>query len=354
DLNLKGLYNGQVNGQVVIGGSVFRGPQLAGAIELSQGTITIPEGGTGTQSTAAADTNGEAIIPIRFNDLRIVLARNTRIVQGGFLDVRGQGGLSLNGTLSNPRPFGRVLLPSGRVGIFAVSLRLAGSNDRAEFRGDFDPILDVTLQTSIPEAASGGIQPTTSPFPQNEIPDNTIEDLGLTQQGNRLVRINARYTGRTSELSDLTTDRQNLELTSSPVRSEREIITLLSGNVIGALGAIESGGFALEQFATFAGAALLSTIRDFLGDTIPLSEFRIFQVAEGSGEVNESQDIGGEIGFDVTSNISVSVLKVLTNDTPFQFNVRYRISDQFTLRGTTSFEDFQDRTGALLEYETRF
>ncbi|NER81489.1 MAG: hypothetical protein F6K42_18365, partial [Leptolyngbya sp. SIO1D8] len=44
DLNLKGLYNGQVNGQVVIGGSVFRGPQLAGAIELSQGTITIPSG----------------------------------------------------------------------------------------------------------------------------------------------------------------------------------------------------------------------------------------------------------------------------------------------------------------------
>ena len=91
-----------------------------------------------------------------------------------------------------------------------------------------------------------------------------------------------------------------------------------------------------------------------MGDTIPLSEFRIFQVNESSGGVNDSEDIGGEIGFDVTSNISVSVLKVLTDDTPFQFNTRYRLSDQFTLRGTTSYQDFSERTGVLLEYETRF
>ena len=75
---------------------------------------------------------------------------------------------------------------------------------------------------------------------------------------------------------------------------------------------------------------------------------------ESSGGVNDSEDIGGEIGFDVTSNISVSVLKVLTDDTPFQFNTRYRLSDQFTLRGTTSYQDFSERTGVLLEYETRF
>jgi len=95
-------------------------------------------------------------------------------------------------------------------------------------------------------------------------------------------------------------------------------------------------------------------VRDFLGDTVPISEFRIFQVSESSGQVNDSPDIGAEIGFDVRSNISVSILKVLTNDTPFQFNARYRLSNQFNLRGTTSYEDFQDRTGVLLEYETRF
>jgi translocation and assembly module TamB len=232
---------------------------------------------------------------------------------------------------------------------------LAGDDDRAEFRGSFDPLLDVTLQTALPDVAGGPtIQPTTSPFPQNEIPDNTIRNIGLTQQGNSLVRINARYRGPASELANLTTDSRNLELSSSPVRSDQEIITLLSGNVIGALDALGNGDDTLAGLGTFFGSALLSTVRDFLGDTIPLSEFRIFQVTESTGGVNDSEDIGGEIGFDITSNISVSVLKVLTNDSPFQFNARYRLSDQFTLRGTTSYEDFNERSGVLLEYETRF
>jgi translocation and assembly module TamB len=357
-LNLKGLYNGQVNGRMQLDGSLLLGPALSGEIDLSDGIITIPESsGSVAVEPTAVNGNGDSIIqPFRFDDLRIVLTRNIDIVQGRLLDVSARGGLRLDGTLSSLRPFGRIDLPSGRVGLFAVALRLAGNNDRAEFRGTFDPILDVTLQTSLPDASSSasGLNLTASPFPRNEVSDNTINNIGLTQQGNSLVRINARYTGPASELADITTDARNLQLSSSPPRSNQEIITLLSGNVIGALSTLEDGDDTLTGIGTFLGSALLGTVRDFLGDTVPLSEFRLFQVSEESGDVNEGEDIGGEIGFDVTSNISVSVLKVLTNDTPFQFNTRYRISDQFTLRGTTSYEDFSDRTGVLLEYETRF
>ncbi|MGD1942414.1 MAG: translocation/assembly module TamB domain-containing protein [Leptolyngbyaceae cyanobacterium] len=358
-LNLKGLYNGQVNGEMQLLGSLLAGPVLSGEIDLTRGTITIPEGNNAvavTPSTSDRSTGESFLPPFRFDNLRLVLARNINIVQGNLLDVTARGGLRLDGTIDNLRPTGTIQLPSGRVGIFTVALRLAGDNDRAEFRGNFDPILDVTLQTSLPDASSfsEGIGVTTSPFPQNEVSDNTLNEIGLTQQGNSLVRINARYTGTASELADLTTDSRNLELTSSPARSQQEIVSLLSGNVIGALDALGNSDDALAGLGTFLGSALLSNVRDFLGDTVPLSEFRIFQVTESSGGVNDSEDIGGEIGFDVTSNISVSVLKVLTNDTPFQFNTRYRLSDQFTLRGTTSYEDFSDRTGVLLEYETRF
>jgi translocation and assembly module TamB len=358
-LNLKGLYSGQVNGLMTLGGSLLLGPALSGAIDLSDGTITIPEGNAASEAAepTVVNNNGTSPIPpFRFEDLRIALTRNINIVQGNLLNVRARGGMRIDGTLDNLRPFGTIQLPSGRVGLFAAALRLAGNNDRAEFRGTFDPILDVTLQTSLPDATpeTAGVDLTTSPFPRNEVSDNTINNIGLTQQGNRLVRINARYTGPASELANLTTDSRNLELSSSPSRSDQEIISLLSGNVIGALDALSDGDNALAGIGTFVGSALLSTVRDFLGDTIPLSEFRLFQVQEDTGGVNDSEDIGGEIGFDITSNISVSVLKVLTNDTPFQFNARYRLSDQFTLRGTTSYEDFSDRTGVLLEYETRF
>ncbi len=358
-LNLRGLYDGQVNGETQLLGSLLSGPVLSGAIDLTRGTITIPEGNDAAPVTTATNdrsTRENPLPPLRFDNLRLVLARNINIVQGNYLNVTARGGLRLDGTIDNLRPTGTIQLPSGQIGLFTVALRLAGDNDRAEFRGSFDSILDVTLQTSLPDASSfsQGIGVTTSPFPQNEVSDNTLNEIGLTQQGNTLVRINARYTGKASELADLTTDSRNLELTSSPSRSEQEIISLLSGNVIGALDALGNSDDALAGLGTFLGSALLSNVRDFLGDTIPLSEFRIFQVNESSGGVNDSEDIGGEIGFDVTSNISVSVLKVLTDDTPFQFNTRYRLSDQFTLRGTTSYQDFSERTGVLLEYETRF
>ncbi|HEY9889737.1 MAG TPA: translocation/assembly module TamB domain-containing protein, partial [Candidatus Obscuribacterales bacterium] len=357
-LQLQGLYSGQVNGRMQLGGSVVLGPALSGAIDLSNGTITIPERANGAAAPAAAASrgNGRFIQPFRFADLRILLGRNINIVQGNLLNVTARGGLRIDGPLDSLQPTGTIQLPSGRVGLYSVALRLAGRNDRAEFRGDFDPLLDVTLQTAVPDvaAAAAGIEQTTGPFPRNEVVDSALNVIGLTQQGNSLVRINARYTGPASELANLTTDSRNLELSSSPPRSNQEIISLLSGNVIGALGALEDGDSAIAGLGTFLGSALLSSVRDFLGDTVPISEFRLFQVSESSGGVNDSEDIGGEIGFDITSNISVSVLKVLTNDTPFQFNTRYRLSDEFTLRGTTSYEDFSDRTGVLLEYETRF
>lgn len=349
-LSLRGLYGGGVNGDVVVAGSVLQGPKLSGEIDLTNGTVLIPEAGAG----GSTPTRQEEGIPVRFSDLRLRLLDDIRIVQGRLLDVEGRGILSINGTLRDIRPTGRILLPSGRVGLFAVALRLTGENDRAEFRSSLDPLLDVTLETSLPDTNSGPrLQPTTSPFPPNEIPDTTIEDIGLTQQGNRLVSIQARYTGLASELGDLLTDRSNLALTSSPTRSESEIVALLSGNVLGTIDAL-GGGNALGGFASFAGSAILGTIRNFIGDTGPISDFRIFQVSGSSGDSGESEDFGAEIGFDVRPNISVSVLKVLTDNSPFQYNVRYRLSNQFNLRGTTSFEDFQDRTGVLLEYETRF
>lgn len=354
-LDLRGLYTGQVNGEMQLLGSLLLGPELTGEIDLSRGTITIPEGSGTTNVSNNNTTSGDNIIPpLAFSDLRIVLTRGINIVQGNYLNVNARGGMRLDGTLSTLRPTGTIQLPAGRIGLFSVELRLAGDNDRADFRGTFDPLLDVTLQTALPEASSSGVQVTTSPFPRNEVPDNNLDAIGLTQQSNRLVRINARYSGPASELADLTTDSRNLQLSSSPPRSDAEIITLLSGNVIGALDVLGSDN-ALTGIGTFVGSALLNSVRDFLGDTIPISDVRLFQASEGTGGVNDGgDDIGAEVGFEISPTISVSVLKVLTDDTPFQFNARYRLSDEFTLRGTTSYEDFSDRTGVLLEYETRF
>lgn len=63
--------------------------------------------------------------------------------------------------------------------------------------------------------------------------------------------------------------------------------------------------------------------------------------------------MGGEVAFNLSPNLSVSVQKVFTNITPALFGVRYRINDQFTLRGITSYEQFNENTGVILEFRGR-
>ncbi|NJL45706.1 MAG: hypothetical protein HC922_08260 [Leptolyngbyaceae cyanobacterium SM2_3_12] len=57
------------------------------------------------------------------------------------------------------------------------------------------------------------------------------------------------------------------------------------------------------------------------------------------------------MAFNFSPNISVSVQKVFTNITPAIFSVRYRINDRITVRGITSYEQFNENTGAILELQ---
>ncbi|NJR40323.1 MAG: hypothetical protein HC781_17725 [Leptolyngbyaceae cyanobacterium CSU_1_4] len=59
----------------------------------------------------------------------------------------------------------------------------------------------------------------------------------------------------------------------------------------------------------------------------------------------------GEVGFDVTRNLSVSLLQILTVPEPTQFGIRYRINDNLLLRGTTNLEG---DSRAVIEFERRF
>ena len=104
------------------------------------------------------------------------------------------------------------------------------------------------------------------------------------------------------------------------------------------------------------GGALLTRLQDFIGRTLNLSEFRLFPITGASRFASDDNsgsdlDVATEIGFDVTNNVTLSILEILTDSTPTEFNLRYRLTDEFTLRGTTNFDD---RNRVLLEFETRF
>jgi len=370
-LNLKGLYSGQVNGRIVVGGSALGGAALGGVVELSQGRIFIPEQAAQATLTNAAAAEASGPPPPRLSNLKVSLANNVRVVSDPILNVAASGDLLVNGQLSELRPDGRINLGSGRINLFTTSFRLAGNDNWAEFTPELglEPELNVTFRTSVPEATG---QTTNlvqaSPFPRSEVSDPPPDLLGINQGGLRTVRIRAEYSGRASRLSQFAQPTTNasvgqlppgLTLTSTPPRSQGELLSLIGGGFLTALestlGSVGGSGDDFQGLLALAGTALFNTVQDALGSALSLSEFRIFPVTPTSAQESDTAlDVGAEIGFDINSNLSTSVLKVLTNDTPAQFNIRYRLSDELTLRGITSLDEFEERSGVLLEYETRF
>ena len=357
DLDLRGIYRGGVKGQVVVGGRLnplLGGPQRGGVVELANGRLFLPEGGNNT--AAAAPEEIPLFVP-RFENLKLTLARNIQIQQSNLLNVIAQGDLRISGPLRPFRaiePEGTIRLRSGRINLLTTTFRLAGRDNIARFspdRGIADPFLDLRLRTSVAETQQSNVVEATA-FASSEVADASLDPFQGTA-GIETIRIRATYQGSASNLLEslFLSDSSDtvIELSSSPPRSRREIINLLSGSYVAAL---QSG----QGVLNFFGGALLNSLQDFISTTLNLSEFRLFPVTSASRFSSEDNsgstlDIATEIGFDVTNNITLSLVKILTDSTPTEFNLRYRLTDEFTIRGTTNFDD---RNRVLLEFETRF
>jgi translocation and assembly module TamB len=360
-LALKGIYDGQVDGRIVIGGSLLLGgPQLGGRLQLSQGQIFLPENTTTTGEATAVDValvsetdrgGGLSITP-RLQNLNLTLGRSVQVIQGNLLNFFADGSLQLNGPLTvlGLRPEGTIRLITGRVNLFTTSFRLAGGDNTATFSPELgltDPILDINLRTSVAEVTRSGPTTATS-FTSSEVADTSADPFRTATGSLQTVRIQARVNGPTSQIFN------NLVLSSSPPRSQNEIIGLIGGSFVTALESGSSGD--LSGVVNLFGGVLLNRIQDFVTSTLNLSEFRLFPVTSASrfstrDNTGSTLDVGGEIGFDLSDSFTVSLLKILTDSTPTEFNLRYRLSDQFTIRTTTNLDDVNR---VLLEFETRF
>lgn len=359
-LNFKGIYNGQVDGEFNLEGSLLTGPELGGSVILSHGRLSLPERQT-TDAEVVSDvtTSGGGGVDVRFEDLNLLLDDDVRIQLGGIVDVQARGDLIINGLFPNIRPVGRLRLPSGRINLVTTAFRLQGDENYAEFRPNLglDPYLNADLLAVVPDSTGGTgadlVQ--SSVFPRNEISDAEVDRLGLNQSGIETVRIRAEVEGPASQVVQL----RGVTLRSTPSRSEGEIVSLIAGGPLAALGStlgsVGGTGDDFEGLIAFAGSALLNQVQDILGNALRLSEFRLYSATPESAQSEDSTiDIGAEVGFELSPTLSLSIQNTFTAITPLQFNLRYRIDDRFTLRGVTSFEDFTDNSGLLLEYETRF
>jgi len=350
-VDLEQLYRGGVEGNVIVQGSVLS-PLVTGNLRLLNGQVLLPD-----QNTAAAQTVSTvapppvtAFQPPEFRDFRLILDRNV-LITGPVFNFVAAGELMVQGPVTSPQPQGTIRLLAGQVNLFTSLLTLArGAEQTATFdaRNGLDPILNVELVTSAAEVTRSPLRASGN-LPSSEVADLPNTSLGALQT----IRIRATVQGPASKL------QENIRLSSSPDRSQNEIIGLLGG---GFLAGLEQGQADLA-LANLAGSALLTQLQSFLGNALGVSEFRLFPTVISPGDSRDrgrrrttgssgsTLGIAAEIGVDISQSFSVSVLKVLNADDPAQFGLRYRVNDEILIRSST---DFAGDSRAVIEYNIRF
>jgi translocation and assembly module TamB len=323
-------------------------PNLTGDLTLFDGTILLNDDSDSDEAKstdfsdrlnaiAKPDAAEQGIAAVtQYKNLKLRLGKDIQISQQPLFTFTATGNLDINGTFLQPSPNGTIRLKRGQVNLFTTQLNLSRDyQNTARFSSNnaIDPFLDVLLVGSAIEASNRNVPSELSP---TEIPDSGLTTL-------ETIRISAKVKGFASQITN------KIELTSSPPRSPAEIAVLLGGGFVEALA--NSNGTA--GLATLAGSALFGSLNAEFNNIFPIGELRLFPTPIiDENRDNQGDGLAGEIAFDLIKDLSFSVLKILNNDTPAQFGFRYRLNDNFVLRGSSNFQE--DGTRGLIEYELRF
>ncbi|MEH2142385.1 translocation/assembly module TamB domain-containing protein [Nostoc sp.] len=354
ELKLKGLYQGGASGNLQITGSALN-PIIGGKVNLFDGQVLLAESTDATSSANSSlgvsptKANKQSIPEIgntlaqvlpsgiaRFNNLDLELGKNVQITRPPILSFRATGNLIVNGSINQPVPDGTIRLEQGGVNLFTTQFNLArGYTHTATFSPSQprDPNLDIRLFAKVLDVIQS-----------NDF--SRINTTGLSALES--VRVEATINGLASKLNE------NLELTSSPSRSQTEIVALLGGGFVDTQGR----GDSTLGLINIAGSAVFNNFQSAfnqIGSTFGLSELRIFPTIISdnpeAGRSSSTLELAGEAGVDISSKISVSSIKILTTSDPFQWGINYRINNEFRVRASTN---LTDDSRAVVEYQTRF
>ncbi|MEB3232979.1 MAG: translocation/assembly module TamB domain-containing protein [Leptolyngbyaceae bacterium] len=352
-VNFKGLYNGGVNGRITIGGTALK-PQLGGEIILAAGRVSLPDPTIVNQANLLAVPQSDfwsgLIASPELTNLKVTLGPQLLITRLPLLNFLATGELMVNGPLqrdlSSISPQGVITLHSGQVNVFATQFNLNRSHNNVAIftsRTGSDPFLDVRLETSVLEETRRSPSDD-SILSRPEIAARSANNLSQVQT----VRIEAAVVGQASQLFN------SIELSSSPSRSEAEIIALIGGGFVDTLG--RSEGFV--GIANLAGTALFTSLQTLVSNAVGFSDLRIFPTVISNADEDADDGrpattlaLAAELGFKFTRDLSVSVLQLLTANEPTQYNLRYQINEELLLRGSTN---LSDENQIILEFETRF
>ncbi|MGB7416694.1 MAG: translocation/assembly module TamB domain-containing protein, partial [Thermosynechococcaceae cyanobacterium] len=365
DVAVKDLYEGGVTGQVLITGAAVE-PVIGGNVQLGNGQVFLtkatggssePEGSQAPledeQATKATVSSGvrsyvpisELVSedrPIRLNNLELQLEDNVRITQAPILSFVATGKLLVDGPANAPLVDGKIRFRKGSINLITSRFNVDPRQDSfAEFDPAFglDPYLNIAMRTTVTEVTQARA---TSLNEAEEVPASS---LGSFQS----VRVRAVVDGRASQL--VSNFKDVVEVTSSPQRSEGEIIALLGGGVSKSI----QEGQAQQAAVNLASSAAFTEVQGLFDGLLgSRATFRVFPALLPNSNGSEASvlSLGAEFGYAVTDKFSVSVTQVLTGvNEPTLFNLSYDINRNLSAR--TSINANGEAVG-ILEYRLRF
>ncbi len=342
DLNLKGLYRGGIGGNLIVTGTALE-PRLGGGITLANGQVLLPETTPQTTVPQSSVNSASETMPLQFKNLKVTVADTVRVSQPPLLSFSATGDVTLNGSINNLQPRGRLNFRRGTVNLFTSRFRLdrRRRENYAEFSPQFglDPYLNIGMVTTVTDGVASRLSTLNEGSALQANPVGNIES----------VRVRAKVEGRTSELA------RNfggvLELDSTPSRTEGEIYSLLGGGVTDTL---EEGDTQLALVNLASSAALTGV--EGLFDNIfgSRGSFRVFPVLipNDDDRTRSTLEFGAELGVDITNRFSVSALQIISDlEEPTLFNLSYEINDQFRVRSAIGTDG---EAVGILEYRIRF
>ena len=275
---------------------------------------------------------------IRFENLRLALGSDLRVLMPPWISFKGGGAVTLNGPLDpSLEARGLIRLNSGRLSLFSTTFRLdQQAANVAVFTPSLGlvPYVDIAMKSRVSDNVSvGDANQTTS---SNVFASNGTGSAYAEGGQLRLVKVTVQATGPANRL----VDSNNLVLRSSPPMSRQQLLGLIGGNSLSGLAG--SGGAAL---ATVVGQSLLSpvlgTLTDAMGQRLQVAIFPTYVTPDvksdkerTSGRVPPTFTLVTEFGVDLTDRFDLSVLAAPnTTDVPPQATVSYRLTPNTTVSG---------------------
>jgi len=331
NLDIKNLYAGFANGILAVRGALLF-PEVSGKIVISDGRVIL-----GEQSPTDGRNLERDQFNIGFNNLLVTLGNSIQVTRAPLLNLVAKGELIVNGSLNDIRPSGRVRIERGQINTISTRLRV---NRDFENYADFvpsqglNPNLNVRVLGSIPEVTRTRIDNSLiDAFNPTNVP---ISNLG----SQRTVQIQATVTGSVQS--------PNIDLRSSPPRTQSELLTLIGGGLLQ-----QGGNDPTAVLANLAGGTIIGFLQDAIGGALDLAEFNLTPTTTNTrGGGLSTIGVAAEAAINLTSSFSFAVRSVLNDPSQVtSYTLRYRANPNTQVLTNT---DLNGNNSVSVEYESRF